>query len=369
MENYKYSYEGMSLSQYCTENDISINAVRSKMYRMKQKEEYKHLSDQEIIKIAIESSHSTIKYTYKGIPLIQYCLEHNINIDTIYLRIRYLKKKDKTLTNDQLVTLSLENFKNQKFKYFYKGMPLKEYCEKNDLNYSPLIKYIRKQKRETSSKTDEELIEQYIAKKHKGIYKYYYLGTPLKEYCEKNDLNYKKILQYINRYKKLDEFKDLSDDELVAHCVNKKYKRIYRYFYKGMPLKEYCKENNLNYPNIISYINRYRNTAEFKNLDDNEAVAKLMEQYKPLKDRYTYNGITLKEYCLQTGLPYKNLLEEVYCHIHQGFVFHFFHHADRADNPGRISSALRCGHCQAASSGAVPAERSVRQCPARRSSP
>ena len=135
MEKYKYSYEGMSLSQYCTENGISINAIRSKMYRMKQKEEYKYLSDQEIIKIAIESSHSTIKYTYKGIPLSQYCLEHNINIDTIYLRIRYLKKKDKTLTNDQLVTLSLENFKNQKFKYFYKGMPLKEYCKENNLNY------------------------------------------------------------------------------------------------------------------------------------------------------------------------------------------------------------------------------------------
>ena len=86
------------------------------------------------------------------------------------------------LSNDELVILAMEKFDNQNFRFFYKGIPLKEYCkEHQEVNYNTIRSYINTEKRKHPELSDEELIEQYLDKEHKGCYRYYYLGIPLKE--------------------------------------------------------------------------------------------------------------------------------------------------------------------------------------------
>lgn len=73
-----------------------------------------------------------------------------------------MKKKDKTLSNDELV---MEKFNNQNFRFFYQGMPLKEYCEKHpEISYSTIKGYISRKKAKYPNLTDIELIEKYLQK-------------------------------------------------------------------------------------------------------------------------------------------------------------------------------------------------------------
>lgn len=43
--------------------------------------------------MVMESSGTQVKYMYKGVSLRQYCIQNNINITTINSRINSLKKK------------------------------------------------------------------------------------------------------------------------------------------------------------------------------------------------------------------------------------------------------------------------------------
>lgn len=68
--------------------------------------------------MVIEAYGSATKYMYKGMSLRQYCLENNINFTTINSRISKIKKENKNLTNDELVVLALEEFENKNFRFF-----------------------------------------------------------------------------------------------------------------------------------------------------------------------------------------------------------------------------------------------------------
>ena len=190
MQESKYFYNGIPLSKYCKDNNINISTIRARLRKKKQSKKYKDYTEQEIVDMVIEAYGSAIKYMYKGISLRQYCLDNGINIGTINSRINNLRKKNKNLSNDELVILAMEEFDNQNFRFFYKGIPLKEYCESHsEINYNSIRTYINREKGKRPELSDEELIEQYLDKEHKGIYKYYYLGMPLKQYCDENNLS------------------------------------------------------------------------------------------------------------------------------------------------------------------------------------
>ena len=104
---------------------------------------------------------------------------------------------------------------------------------------------------------------------------------------------------------------ELSDEELIKQYIDKEHKGIYKYYYFGIPLKQYCDENNLNYRNIITYMSRYRNTDNFKDLSDDEFVEAIMDQYQPFEPKYLYNGLTLREYCVQNDLSYYSVVSFV----------------------------------------------------------
>lgn len=301
MQESKYFYNGIPLSKYCKDNDINISTIRSRIWKKKQSKKYENYTEQEIVDMVIEAYGSAIKYMYKGISLRQYCLDNGINIGTINSRINNLRKQNEKLSNDELAILAMEEFDNKNFRFFYKGVPLKEYCESYpEINYNTIRTYINREKEKNPELSDEELIEQYLDKEHKGIYKYYYLGIPLKQYCDENNLSYKNIITYISRYRNNDSFKDLNDDEFVEAIMDQYQPFEPKYLYKGLTLREHCIQNDLSYYSVISFVKRILAKGSTKSIDDliDEGI-KTINRYGII---YYYKGIPLKDYAEQNDL-------------------------------------------------------------------
>ena len=301
MQENKYFYKGIPLSEYCKDNDININSIRSRIWKKKHNKKYENYTEQEIVDMVMEAYGSAVKYMYKGGSLRQYCKDNGINIGTINSRISALRKKNKNLSNDELVILAMENFNNQNYRFFYKGIPLKEYCKSHPaINYSTIITYINREKVKNKELSDEEIIEQYLNKEHKGIYKYYYLGIPLKQYCDENNLSYKNIILYMNRCRNINSFKELSDDEFVEAIMEKYQPFEPKYLYKGITLREYCIQNDLSYYSVVSFVKRKLARGSNKSIDDliDEGI-KTINRYGII---YYYNGISLKDYAKQNAL-------------------------------------------------------------------
>ena len=301
MQKSKYFYNGIPLSKYCKDNNINISTIRARIWKKKQSKKYKNYTEQEIVDIVIEAYGSAIKYMYKGITLRQYCLDNGINIGTINSRINNLRKQNEELSNDELVILAMEEFDNKNFRFFYKGVPLKEYCESHpEINYNTIRTYINREKGKRPELSDEELIEQYLDKEHKGIYKYYYLGIPLKQYCDENNLSYRNLITYMSRYRKTDNFKGLSDDEFVEAIMDQYQPFEPKYLYKGLTLREYCIQNDLQYYSVVSFVKRRLAKGSTKSVDDliDEGI-KTINRYGII---YYYKGIPLKDYAEQNDL-------------------------------------------------------------------
>ena len=301
MQENKYFYKGIPLSEYCKDNDININSIRSRIWKKKHNKKYENYTEQEIVDMVMEAYGSAVKYMYKGGSLRQYCKDNGINIGTINSRISALRKKNKNLSNDELVILAMENFNNQNYRFFYKGIPLKEYCKSHPaINYSTIITYINREKVKNKELSDEEIIEQYLNKEHKGIYKYYYLGIPLKQYCDENNLSYRNIITYISRYRNTDNFKDLNDDEFVEAIMDQYQPFEPKYLYKGLTLREYCIQNDLSYYSVVSFVKRGLAKGSTKSIDDliDEGI-KTINRYGII---YYYKGIPLKDYAESKNL-------------------------------------------------------------------
>ena len=301
MQESKYFYNGIPLSKYCKDNNINISTIRARIWKKKQSKKYKNYTEQEIVDMVIEAYGSAIKYMYKGITLRQYCLDNGINIGTINSRINNLRKQNEKLSNDELVILAMEEFDNKNFRFFYKDVPLKEYCENHpEINYNTIRTYINREKERKPELSDEELIEQYLNKEHKGIYKYYYLGIPLKQYCDENNLSYRNIITYISRYRNTDNFKDLNDDEFVEAIMDQYQPFEPKYLYKGLTLREYCIQNDLSYYSVVSFVKRGLAKDSTKSIDDliDEGI-KTINRYGII---YYYKGIPLKDYAESKNL-------------------------------------------------------------------
>ena len=160
----------------------------------------------------------------------------------------------------------------KKSRYKYNGMTLRKYCEKNNINYLNVLKYINNYKHNDNKPeiSDEELINKAIELYTEIFYK----GISLKIYCEyKKNLRYTEIRNFILNEKK--ENPNISEDELVDKYIEIKYKRNGKYMYKGILLTDYCKNNNLNADLIRKSIYRYKLTHA--DLSEDEIVRRIVE--------------------------------------------------------------------------------------------
>lgn len=295
MQETKYYYNGIPLTKYCSDNNINISTVRARIWKKRNNKKYDQYSDQEIVNMVIEAYGTYIKYMYKGMSLRKYCILNNLKFGTINSRIISLRKKYGSLTNDELVIMAIEDFHNNNYRFYYKGIPLVEYClEHPEINYNTIRGFVNSEKEKHPELSDEELIEIYINKEVKGIYKYYYLGIPLKVYCEENNISYFNIIATINRYKKKDEYKYMKDSELVEEIMITYEKFTPKYYYNNEPLYSYCKKNNISYYSVLSYVKRKIKLGTDKSIE--ELISDGVNTINRYGIIYYFNGIPLVEY-------------------------------------------------------------------------
>ncbi len=252
---------------------------------------------------------------------------------------------------------------SNKNKYSYKGMSLLDLCKSNpELNYNTIRTYIYRQTQKNPNQTVEQIIDQYMNKLHKGIYRYYYIGIPLKQYCIENHLSYTNILAYIQYHKNDEQFVGLNDDEFIELIMGQYEPFEPKYVYNDLLLTDYCKQKNIPYTSVVSFVNRKLASGVEKTIDDlvkegienihrygviyyyqgmllvdycktnninystirgtilkrkmnspkplQEIVNECVADYKKLTIKYLYDGMTLRQYCIHEGINYKTVINK-----------------------------------------------------------
>lgn len=150
----KYYYNGVALSKYCKKNNISYYSKLEKIYRLQRTNPT--LSNDEIIRLVMENNiHGNSKYTYEGLSLEQYCQENSLNYHTIWTRISRLKKENQHTAINELIKIALDKHT----KYMYEELSLWEYCKNNDINYRTILARINKFKNYYPDLENDELVQ------------------------------------------------------------------------------------------------------------------------------------------------------------------------------------------------------------------
>ncbi len=171
-------YNGIPLIKYCKDNDINFATIKSSICKKRKDSKYSDYTEQEIVNMVINNYHKQIKYVYEGIPLRRYCKDNGINYDIIMHRILYLMKDYPELDNDELINIAMgktfknrrykdKEYKGKKFKYFYKDIPLKEYCIQNNIDYDIVkhrLNYLQKNSPNLNDNDIEKIICETIEK-------------------------------------------------------------------------------------------------------------------------------------------------------------------------------------------------------------
>ena len=176
----------------------------------------------------------------------------------------------KELNDDEFVEAIMDQYQPFKPKYLYKGLTLREYCIQNDLSYYSVVSFVKRRLVKGSTKSIDDLIDEGINTINRYGIIYYYRGIPLKDYAEQNDLNASSIRCAILR-KQLRSDKPLQ--EIIDECVESYQKFSIKYYYNGMPLLTYCNIIGLNYNTVIQkYLYEY---ADNTDISIEEAIKKL----------------------------------------------------------------------------------------------
>ena len=130
------------------------------------------------------------KYYYGGIPLKEYCEENSIKYRKIIERILALRKKDPTLSDEELIAFALNeaNYTNNRGEYYYQGMSLKQYCIKNSINYRTIMARIQKLNILNPNLSKEELVHYALKSGDESIHcflsrnRYYFQEMHLRKY-------------------------------------------------------------------------------------------------------------------------------------------------------------------------------------------
>ena len=146
----------------------------------------------------------------------------------------------------------------------------------------------------------------------KKINKLYYHDTPLKDYCRENDLSYKLITTRIYQGWDIDSAVEAPKGVRYKDWLNREsgvlpsiHKIIY---YEGIPLKQYCRENNLDYSRIVSRLKLGWDIESAiyapKGVRYKDWVARTNNNSVKVKSDLYYKGIKLKQYCEEHNISY-----------------------------------------------------------------
>ncbi len=208
----------------------------------------------------------------------------------------------KGLSDDEFVEAIMNQYQPFEPKYLYKGLTLREYCIQNDLSYYSVISFVKRKLAKGSTKSIDNLIDEGINTINRYGIIYYYKGTPLKDYAEQNNLNASSIRCAILR-KQIRSDKPLQ--EIINECVEAYQKFSIKYYYNEIPLITYCNKIGLNYNTVIKkYLYEYN---KYTDITIDEAIKQIVDYYiehPPVKTKYFVNNQSLAKFCDTNGYPY-----------------------------------------------------------------
>ena len=117
--------------------------------------------------------------------------------------------------------------------------------------------------------------------------KYFYNGIPLSKYCKDNNINISTIRARIWKKKQSKKYENYTEQEIVDMVIEA-YGSAIKYIYKGISLRQYCLDNGINIGTINSRINNLRKKNE--NLSNDELVILAMEEFDNQNFRFFYKG-------------------------------------------------------------------------------
>lgn len=109
-----------------------------------------------------------------------------------------------------------------KYKYYYNNEPLVEYCKKHpEYRYDLVAKYISDKLKENPDRPVQEIIDEFMNKKHKTYTRYIINGMNLSRFCELEDISYTAVSKAISVAKKNPKYKDMPEEAIVQMVIDK----------------------------------------------------------------------------------------------------------------------------------------------------
>lgn len=208
---------------------------------------------------------------YKGKTIKEFCIYNDLPYDAVILTIRKNINDNPNIDPNIIISKVMQEYLQKGslvYKYFYKGKPLVRYCEENGINYDTMKWKIRKAKKDYPEKDIDTIIQEYITSYRPNAVLYFYKNQPLREYCDKNDLNYVSVIEMIIKERKKNPEEEIQNivDRIVPLYEKGGYKSS-KYMYHGVILARYCAFNNLDYELIKKIIDKKTKDNPYKNID------------------------------------------------------------------------------------------------------
>ncbi|MBR4830602.1 MAG: hypothetical protein IKZ96_02410 [Bacilli bacterium] len=248
--------------------------------------------------------------TYGNILFITYCIQNSITYYTAIKNFIKIKEKFPDKSDEEVIKMALDAIKNHHginklFKEKKKGdkQPKK----------TPKIKEVK------TIKSSDEYVEE--EKEEKVVYKY--KGFNIKRVCYSIGLSLSRFTKKIND--ELSKSKTKNIDFIIETIVMEKlYSFPELYIYNNKLLLDYCLENNIDYREVVHYIV----TNEDPELSKQEKVNQAIKKYNDRRSAYNIGRIIkylkakknidineLKQVCDITDLDFKTIMENKASHI------------------------------------------------------
>jgi len=307
---FKYFYENKTLEEYCEEHGLNADTQRNriKIYA----DEHPELPIDKVMKTVLSTCGKVYyKYGYDGMSLADYCRENNLNYNTMADRTLTIKRGNPSLTDDEATRIAVEDFGDRGIKYFYDGMPLVDYCRLHpEYNYISIRTYILRKLKKNPEADIQEVVDSYFLVEHQRRIYHFVDGIPLYAYCEEHGIVYNTIIKTLSKMRKNPKYSSLKEQERLATALEnyQNYVGCYLY-YKGITLYAYCKDNNYSYNTVYNYI--FALLKEHHDIALEEAMDIAFSNIKRNGIKYYYKEEPLITYCRRTGLNEKYVRERV----------------------------------------------------------
>ena len=295
----KYIIDGIPLDAYCKKHNLNfrtqLNRVRDYIKK------HPELTEKDAIKLAISRCgvHPGTKFMYGSISLAEWCRQNDKAYDCMISRVESIKTSFPDIDDNEATRIAIEDYSDKGIKYFYDGIPLVEYCKLHpEYLYSSISLYIRRKKEGNPNLTNQEIIVSYFKTSHTPHTYHFIDDLPLMEYCDKHGIVYASIMTALSKMRKMDKYKSLSEQERLNIALAN-YKRPYL-FWGEKSLFSYCKENNYSYNSVYNYvIQMIKNNPD---ISYEEAIKSAFVNIKRYGIKYYHKGIPLVQYCKENKL-------------------------------------------------------------------